>query len=205
MKVSTIAVVLIALIVGVVIGRLSNEPTVPPVAEAKAVAQRPAEEKPAVSNPAEPSPVAAKPIEASNWVYRETTDQMTGKTIRTAVIESQNTINLDFPYQGSQHARLLVRNHPQHGLDVIFQIEKGQLLCHDSFGECSVVVRFDKEKPANVRFNISADNDSTVIFVANGTKFFSRLKTAKEVAIQPIIYQGGSPTLIFNTANLTLN
>lgn len=133
------------------------------------------------------------------WTYRNTSDEMTSRSGVVSFIESDNTVTFDFPYQGAQHATLLLREHPRHGNDVIFQIERGQIQC-SSYSGCPIIVRFD-ESPAEVwDGNEPADNKSTLVFIPNYGTFLRRLKASKVVRIQIGVYQQGSPVFTFSVS-----
>ena len=113
-------------------------------------------------------------------------------------IVSTNTISLGFPYEGEQHANLYIREHPQHGKDVIVTIEKGQLLDSEYHGK--VLVRFDDDKPRSFSSVRAADLSSDTLFLRGGAfpVFVSRLKTAKTLRIEVPIYQAGNRMLVFD-------
>lgn len=136
---------------------------------------------------------------AAKWRYRVDADPMTSKKARYASIDSENTLNFDFPYQGEQHGTLILRDHPIHGRDVMITIDKGQILCQ-SYEDCTVRVRFDEGSPQSWNAAGSADNRSTVIFLRNEGGFIQRLRAAKVVRIQIPIYQEGEPMLEFHVS-----
>lgn len=134
---------------------------------------------------------------AAKWRYRVDADPMTSKKARYASIDSENTLNFDFPYQGEQHGTLILRDHPIHGRDVMITIDKGQILCQ-SYEDCTIRVRFDEGSPQRWNAAGPADNRSTVIFLRNEGGFIQRLRAAKVVRIQIPIYQEGEPMLEFH-------
>lgn len=134
---------------------------------------------------------------AAKWSYRTSTDEMTSRTTRLATIQSENTINLDFPYEGEQHGTLVIRNHPSYGRDVIFRIREGQLQC-PSYSGCTVRVRFDEHSPRSWSAGGPSDNDTTVLFIRNYSGFLSQLRRSEIVRIQPEIYQAGAPVFEFH-------
>src|SRR5947209_6532585 len=67
--------------------------------------------------------------EANKWTYLVNEDAMTSRKAKYATIKSENTVTFNFPYQGSQRGTLMLRDHPTYRRDVIFSIERGQLLC----------------------------------------------------------------------------
>ena len=124
---------------------------------------------------------------------------MTGGTRRTASVDSTNTVNFGFPYNGEQHARLILRTDPQEGKDVMFRIEKGQILC-PSYESCWVQVRFDDEKPGNFSATGPADHSSEVVFLNDYSRFLTKMRKAKRVRIAVNIYQQGSPVFEFDVS-----
>ena len=121
-----------------------------------------------------------------------------------ATVVSTNQIELGFPYGGPQRASLTLRTHPRHGKDVIFRIEKGQLLCR-SYDGCSVLVRFDEDKAVCYRANGPADNSTETLFLSNYSGFAERLLRAKRVRISAEIYQAGAPVFEFDVSGFDVN
>jgi hypothetical protein len=138
---------------------------------------------------------------AEKWTYRFDDDPMTSRTAKYASIESENTVNFDFPYQGSQRGRLTLRDHPSYGRDVIFSIEQGQILCR-SYEDCLIRIRFDEGEPQSWYAVGPADNSSTSIFLRNQQRFVQRLRAAKVVRLQVSVYQEGAPTFEFDVGGL---
>jgi hypothetical protein len=132
------------------------------------------------------------------WDYSQFEDEMGRGKVYTATIQSSNTINLDFPYNGEQHGMLMLREHPSHGKDVVFKIERGQLL--DSEYNDPVVVRFDSDKPLTFASVGASDHSTETLFLRGNAfpTFSARLKTAKTVRIQAPIYQGGNQVFMFD-------
>lgn len=138
------------------------------------------------------------PALISSWVYRSQEDKMSGKTSKSASIESDNSLDLPFPYSGTNHARLHVRQHPTHGLDVILSIDKGQILC-TSYSGCPIKVRFDNGPASSFEGSPSADHDSTVVFFGSPKKFIAQASKAKRILVQVNMYQAGAPVLEFSS------
>jgi hypothetical protein len=133
---------------------------------------------------------------ADKWTYLSKDDPMTSKTAKYAVIESENTVNFGFPYEGPQRGKLTIRDHPSYGHDVIFSIREGQLLCH-SYEECVIRVRFD-EQPAERWSAVGpSDNSATSIFLQNESAFVRRLRSAEVVRLQVKVFQEGEPVFEF--------
>jgi hypothetical protein len=139
---------------------------------------------------------AAKSADAAKWSYSASTDEMTGRTSRSASIQSENSVEFDFPYQGAQHATLTLRNHPSYGRDVILSIREGQILC-PSYDDCTIRVRFDDGSAERWTAAGAADHSSTHVFLRASSRFVERMRNSSVVRIQIPIYQEGSPTFEF--------
>jgi hypothetical protein len=133
------------------------------------------------------------------WSYTASEAQMTGGTRYVASVESTNTVNFRFPYDGTQHGRLILRTDPQHGKDVMFRLEKGQILCL-SYESCTVQVRFDDEKPSSFSATGPADRSSEVVFLNDYSRFLAKMRKAKRVRIAVNLYQQGSPVFEFDVS-----
>lgn len=133
---------------------------------------------------------------ADKWAYSVNEDPMTSRKSRFAIIESENTVDFDFPYQGLQRGRLMLRDHPTYGRDVIFSIERGQLLC-PSYDDCQIRVRFDEGNPERWNAVGPSDNSSTSIFIRSQARFVQKLRAAKVVRLQVPVYQQGEPMFEF--------
>ena len=129
------------------------------------------------------------------WSYEESSDQMGRGKIKTANINSVNKVNFGFPYQGAQRGWLLLRQHPKHGKDVIFGIDRGQFLCR--IDACSVNVRFDNGKAQSYSAGEPADHSTTVLFIRNYDRFLANARKAKTVYIEAQFFQEGTRVFEF--------
>jgi len=133
----------------------------------------------------------------AQWNYSHTDDAMGKGAVYFAKVTSSNTVSFSFPYAGEQHGHLALRTHPRFGKDVIFAIEKGQILC-PSYDDCQVLVRFDDEPAAHYAGRGPQDNSSQSVFILAYDKFVGKLARAKRVRIAPNIYQQGGPVFEFD-------
>lgn len=175
--------------------------------EAELAAERAKPSLPAVA-PAPVTPATTpKPVEPETkteeigrqWVYDAREDKMTGGTTRLAYVLSTNTVSFGSPYSGPQHGRLHLRTDPKYGRDVVFSIERGQLLCR-SYEDCVVLVRFDEGKPEQFSAVGPADNSSDTVFIRNYDRFLGKLRKAKVVRLSINIYQEGAPIFEFDVS-----
>ncbi len=136
----------------------------------------------------------------SQWNYLQMNDDMSKGFIHQASVLSTNTVNFDFPYSGSQHGTLVLRTHPRHGKDIIFKIERGQILCR-AYDGCVVLIRFDDEESVKYSAATAADNSTETIFIQNYSKFVGKMLKAKKVRIAANIYKEGTPTFEFDISD----
>lgn len=135
---------------------------------------------------------------ADQWNYSVDIDKMTGKTSNLARISSSNTLDLPFPYSGTNYGTVMVRKHPQYGLDVLVYLTKGQILCN-SYNGCTVKVRFGDGAPSTFSATGPADHSSDTIFIRNAQKFIDQAKKTKNIKIQMNVYQAGGQVLEFDS------
>ena len=141
---------------------------------------------------------AASPaLPGSQWSYSKIADAMSKGTAYHAVVLSTNTVEFKFPYAGAQHGRLNLRVDPRRGKDVIFSIERGQILCR-SYENCTILVRFDEEPATNYSAAGAADNSTDTIFIRHYDRFIGKILKSKRVRITTNIYQQGSPVFEFD-------
>jgi hypothetical protein len=153
---------------------------------------------PAELSPAETEKRAAEALRrVYGWQTETTTDKMSGKSATRRSALSINSFNLSFPYQGQQHARLIVRKHPRWGLDVLVEIERGQLIC--DFDDCTINVRFDDGPIKAYRVNKPSDQSSETFFIANTSPFLAQLSKAKKTFVELTFFQSSSHTVEFLT------
>lgn len=148
---------------------------------------------------AEPAAKAEPPVEppGSQWDYSEMADKMGKGVVRGAKLYSTNEVEFDFPYHQPQRARLVLRNHPRHGKDVIFSIERGQLQC-PPFEGCKVLVRFDDEPAVSYSGTSPEDHSSETLFIENYARFYEKLSKAQRVRISVSVFRQGSPMFEFD-------
>lgn len=133
------------------------------------------------------------------WKYWTKRDEMSPATIHWASIQSENTVNFSFPYNGSQRATLYVRGHPKTGLDAAITIERGQFTCMAGIN-CALAVRFDEGEPESYQGISQDDYSTTSLFIADAHDFLAKLQRSQRVRIQANIYQEGAPVFTFRVA-----
>ncbi|MBA3666496.1 MAG: hypothetical protein H0W65_02075 [Sphingomonas sp.] len=145
------------------------------------------------------TPGETKINSASKWEYSDSKDAMRDATTRFASLRSENQVDLDFPY-GEQYGTIIVRDGPD-GLDVMFSVDKGQILCH-SFTEASVSFKFDAGPIQKFRCTDASDGSSETAFLTDPKRALAALKTSKRVIVEAEFFQRGNQQFTFETANL---
>lgn len=135
----------------------------------------------------------------ADWQYATQEDKMSSKPARYAVLESNSSLDLPFPYSGKNFGRLQIRQHPKSGLNVLVSVDKGQVLCR-SYDGCKVTVRFDDAPPVSFSGTAPADHSSTTVFIENEQRFVAAAKKAKRILVQLTMYQAGNQVLEFHSS-----
>lgn len=169
----------------------------------KEQASTPAKESPALAADAGQAVAAAPAEPTSKWQYSEDNDAMRGTTTKYAQVQSENTVDLDFPY-GVVNGQIIVRKRPKDGLNVMFSVDKGQILCH-SYGDDHISVKFDDGPVKRYSCTGTSDGSSETSFIENASGFLSGLKKAKRTIIEAEFFQKGNQQFTFETANLNWN
>jgi hypothetical protein len=150
----------------------------------------------AAEDDVESKPASASEI-GSQWTYTRDADPMADGATYHAMVASTNTVSFDFPYAGAQHGMLALRTHPRYGKDVLFRIERGQILCR-SYEDCTILVRFDDGKAQSYSAIGTEDNSTETIFIRNYSRFVGEMMKAKTVRIAVPVYQEGEPAFEFD-------
>lgn len=132
------------------------------------------------------------------WEYSDQRDEMRGTVTKYASLESVNELEFDFPYNGGSRGHLVLRKSPEHGLNVMLRMDKGQFTRTSDY----VSVKFD-DHPV-VRFSTSppADGRTEVLFISPEANFVTRLRKANKVIIEATFFQEGLRQLTFDTKGL---
>lgn len=149
------------------------------------------------------SSVSAPP-KAKEWSYSESIDSVSGKSLSSAIIKSDNQFELEFPYNGGTIGTLQIRQHPRFGKDVIFYVNKGQILC-SSYDGCYVTIKFDDKPAYKVKATEPADHSSDTLFLNGYAGLLKNIKSSKKMIVEVTFYQSGNKAFEFNIENLKWN
>lgn len=129
------------------------------------------------------------------WQYNEKEDALTSKKVYHAVLQSDNSLYLNAPYDGGTECYIELRNKDGEN-DVIVSVSKGQFLVDVVDGE-TIKVRFDSSAAETYRCSGAADYNTTMLFVNDTGRFIARLKKAKKVLIRAGFYDNGLQDMEF--------
>jgi hypothetical protein len=141
--------------------------------------------------------VLATAAHANYWVYDTANDPMTDKPSSFAQLTSMNSLALAFPYRGANYGDLHVRRTPRGGVDVLFTIGQGQIMCHGFDDNCALLIRFDASEPRRFRAVGTSDHDPKVVFLRDAAGFITSATKAKRILVQVEVFQNGVQTLEF--------
>jgi hypothetical protein len=147
------------------------------------------------------SATSAAPQEVSSkWEYSESRDEMRGTTAKFASITSKNMVDLEFPY-GEVNGQLWIRRRPEDGLNLAFEVQKGQVLCHN-YSDDYISMKFDDGPVQKFRCTGSSDGSSETAFVVDEQRALTALKRAKRTVVEAEFFQQGRQQFVFETAGL---
>ncbi len=133
-------------------------------------------------------------VMAGSWEISGSTNQMTDEKIETATLRSDNSLRLNFPYQGRNFGRISVTRVGDKSL-VMVGIERGQILCLQG---CSFTARFDDSVPVHFEARPASDMSTDYVVVERSDQFVEWLQGAKKIIIRLDLFQAGSPLLVFS-------
>jgi hypothetical protein len=137
------------------------------------------------------------------WEYQESTDELTRQRSKSAMVNSTNVLEFEFPYSGKQRGQLTVRTHPRYGQDVIISVTKGQFLC--GVESCLINVRFDEGNIQQYAVSEPDDHSTTSLFIQNRAQFLANVRRSKTVRIEAQFFQSGTRVLEFAVDGLKWN
>ncbi len=135
------------------------------------------------------------------WHYSETKDEMRGTSSRFATVDSNNKVDMGFPY-GRVYGQIIVRERPSDGLNIMFAINKGQILCHSFSDEDYVTVKFDDNAIERYSCSSPSDGSSETAFLSNEKLFLSNLKKSRKLIVEAEFFQNGRQQFTFDIAGL---
>lgn len=147
------------------------------------------------------SEVTVPEAPTSKWQYNESIDEMRGKSSYFAINKSTNTATLDFPYGQGVELGIVIREDAEHGKDILFAVNKGQLFC--TYQDCYVSVKFDDGPVERIATTEAAAGSSEVLFLEGDISgFVNKLKGSDQVMIEVNFFDHGNEQFKFDVAGL---
>lgn len=134
----------------------------------------------------------------ADWTYRSGINSIGGQSGKVAEIRSSKSLNLKFPYNGSNFGSIIVRPRPGQDPSVTFSVDMGQLTC-DSYSGCSINLRFDDGPPVEFSARGSTGFGSNQLHFKNESRFVALASRASRIYVQVSMYQAGRQTLEFRS------
>jgi hypothetical protein len=134
----------------------------------------------------------------SKWIYNETTDKMTSKSIRFASIKATDELQFKFPYGGGSKANFTIRKKDKE-TDIYLSVKPSQFIC--PIGEGNIRIKFDTKQPKKYSIVSPSDGSSDMVFIRSEKEIIANLKNSKTMIIEAEFYQEGIRQIEFNTEN----
>ena len=137
-----------------------------------------------------------------NWNFESKLVGIDKEKMLFLTTKSINSLNLDFPYNGKNHGEIILRNSKKYEIEILFSIDKGQILCDVSV--CRGKIKFDSSPSIKFIGGKSVDRRSDIIILQKDEHLIELLKSSKKVLIEIPLYREGNQILEFNIEGLDL-
>lgn len=145
---------------------------------------------------------------SAEWMTRYKNDEMRGTARKFLQIDSDNSVEFDFPYNGGAKLSIILRSKntelkegqkPEDlkPTEALLVISKGQFICN-SYNDCKISAKFDNGKIMQYSMTESGDGSSDVIFFDNSSTFIKNLQSHKKLIIEAGFFQAGTRQFKFD-------
>lgn len=145
------------------------------------------------------NPDTAVVTPTASWDYEQSHDEMRGTTQYFAGTQSQNAVQLDWPYEGDTTLQIVLRNNGE-GNDVMVVANQGQLWCE--YRNCTMDVKFDDAAIESINLTKAAAGASETMFITNADSFINKLKSSDTAMLEIGFYDNGANQFKFDTSDL---
>lgn len=141
---------------------------------------------------------------SADWQYHISEDKMSGAKSYFARVVSENSVNLDFPYDGETKATITIRKGSRSEYSnsvrniIAITIDNGQLLCLKR--QCVSRIKFDNQIEKFI-LRSPSDGSTNTLGIFEVAQFTSKLKKSKQLLLELEIYKGGKHIFEFDTSN----
>lgn len=147
-----------------------------------------------------PQPVLSEEQTPPEWAYAKQIDEISGKPIYLAAVESTATFEFSSPYEGVQRPTLRLQEHPRWGSAAVLSIERGQFVCNI---KCKVSVRFDDKAPITFQAIVPVDRSMTSLILDDYRRFLPAMLKARVVRIEATVFQQGTMVFPFDVSGFS--
>jgi len=132
-----------------------------------------------------------------SWEYFEDEDKMTSANMYYAMVEANDLLDFDSPYDGGSKASFILRHKDSYG-NAYVKISKGQFIVHS---DTKFRIRFDNEKPKYYSVSSPSDGSSDLVFFEY-YQLIDNIKKHKKMIVEAEFYREGMRAIEFNIENL---
>lgn len=164
----------------------------------------------------------AAPVK-SRWTYDSSKDEMKGTTEQTALLESDNQVELAWPWDGGTRVNLYLSHVPNKPDAAFLWVDRGSFDCAPGYAGCDFQAKFDDgpletfhaeknsagEAPDQMLMvaactpgNATCARNTKAPASATSEKWLAKLKASKRVIIETAFTKNGSKQFTFTTAGL---
>jgi hypothetical protein len=154
-----------------------------------------------------PATRASAELTGHAWYVTAVKDPARGNYTAAVERRSLGALSFDAPYEGEQRASLVLVLRDGRAADLMLSIERGKFVCegpnHDNV--CALHVSIDDTALRPVRFAVPRHSPPTQLHLVGGDdarQLLAAIAKAKQLRIQPIFEQEGSPEIEFALAGL---
>jgi len=130
------------------------------------------------------------------WEVITSKDEMRKTEQKFLAIESDNSADFKFPYDGGSKLTLVLADTKSDEPRVVLVIDKGQYDC--SIRACYGAAKFGESPVQDLEFQEGATKE-ILVFTGNSKAFVANIRKFKKVIIELPFYQEGNQQFTFNT------
>lgn len=134
-------------------------------------------------------------VNTENWTYDIDEVGIDKTKSIYAINRSINSLDLKFPYNGSNHGSLVIRK-MKNKIEILLSIDKGQII-----GEIYNIkgkIKFDNSNSFSFTANKSNDGSSNIVFIKNPSAILEKIRKSKKMLVEVELYNNGIQVIEFN-------
>lgn len=140
---------------------------------------------------------------SDKWKYQEDTIGIDAIPVKLLTLKSEESIDLDFPYQGENYGHITVRKIKGKRTEVIFTVDKGQF--NSSYLGTKIKVKFDDKQPTTFTGIPPSDHSIGIAFIQESAGFINLLQASRKLKIGVEFFQQGEQYFNFDLTGFDLS